>query len=133
MDNALSEVQFELIDLQSKVLLQDHFKKMPLLHFHSALHEENFANLRRQAQKMLVLFGSTYTREQAFSVMKFNKLKYRSSLTDDHLSAILFISTSDIQPDFAALVQAQNGLKFIAQKTTEKITLLTLFGHYDCH
>ena len=99
VDDTPSEVQFELIDLQSNALLQDHFKKMSLLHFYSALDEENFVNLRRHAQKKLVLFGSTYTCEQAFSVMKLKISTYRSNLTDDRLSAILFITTSDIQPN----------------------------------
>ena len=76
------------------------------------LKEENFPHLRRHAQKILVLFGSTYVCEQTFSVMKFNKSRYRSSITDDHLSAVLRISTSDIQPDFNALVEAQARLDF---------------------
>lgn len=63
--------------------------------------------MRKHAQKMLVLFGSTYACEQTFSVMKFTKSRYRSSLTDDHLSNVLHISTSNIQPDFDALVKAQ--------------------------
>ena len=68
--------------------------------------------MRRHTQKMLVLFGSTYICEQTFSVMKFNKSRNRSSLTDDHLSAVLRISTSDIETDFSALVQAQHRLDF---------------------
>ena len=79
---------------------------------YSSLKEENFPHMRRHAQKILVLFGSTYVCEQTFSVMKFNKSRYRSSITDDHLSAVLRISTSDIQPDFNALVQAQSRLDF---------------------
>jgi len=63
-------------------------------------------------EKMLVLFGPTYICEQTFSVMKFNKSKYRSSLTDDHLSAVLHIATSYIQPDFDTLVKAQQRLDF---------------------
>ena len=51
MDDAPSKVPFELIDLQSDELLQDHFKKMPLLHFYPAFHEENFANLGGMLRK----------------------------------------------------------------------------------
>ncbi|XP_071398745.1 general transcription factor II-I repeat domain-containing protein 2A-like, partial [Centroberyx affinis] len=107
VDNAPSDVQLELIDLQSDAVLAEHFKSGSLLDFYSSLKEENFPNMRRHAQKMLVLFGSTYICEQTFSMMKFTKSRYRSSLTDDHLSAVLRISTSDIQPDFDALVKAQ--------------------------
>lgn len=110
--NAPSDVQLELIDLQSDAVLAEHFKSGSLLDFYSSLKEENFPNIRRPAQKMLVLFGSTYICEQTFSVMKFTKSRYRSSLTDDHLAAVLRISTSDIQPDFDALVKAQHRLDF---------------------
>ncbi|KAK2828937.1 hypothetical protein Q5P01_019971 [Channa striata] len=90
VDNAPSDVQLELIDLQSDAVLAEHFKSGSLLDFYSSLKEENFPNMRRHAQKML-----------------FTKSTYRSSLTDDHLSAVLRISTSNIQPDFDALVKAQ--------------------------
>ncbi|KAK0137979.1 General transcription factor II-I repeat domain-containing protein 2B [Merluccius polli] len=112
VDSAPTDVQLELIDLQSDSLLKEHFKSASLLEFYSALKEENFPNMRRHAQKMLVLFGSTYICEQTFSVMKFTKSRYRSSLTDEHLSAVLRISTSDIQPDFDGLVKAQQRLDF---------------------
>lgn len=112
VDNAPSDVQLELIDLQSDTLLTEHFKSVSLLDFSSFFKEENFPHMRRHAQKMLVLFGATYICEQTFSVMKFNKSRYRSALTDDHLSAVLRICTSDIQPDFSALVQAQHRLDF---------------------
>ena len=111
VDNAPSDVQMELIDLQSDTLLAEHFRSVPLLDFYSSL-KENFPHMRRHAQKILVLFGSTYVCEQTFSVMKFNKSRYRSSITDDHLSAVLRIATSDIQPDYSALVQAQDRLDF---------------------
>ncbi|KAM3850152.1 general transcription factor II-I repeat domain-containing protein 2A-like [Diretmus argenteus] len=112
VDNAPSDVQMELIDLQSDLLLVEHFRSVSLLDFYSSLKEENFPHLRRHAQRILVLFGSTYVCEQTFSVMKFNKSKHRSSITDEHLSAVLRIATSDIQPDFNALVQAQNRLDY---------------------
>ncbi|XP_068507798.1 general transcription factor II-I repeat domain-containing protein 2B-like [Syngnathus scovelli] len=111
VDNAPSDVQLELIDLQSDAVLAELFKSGSLLDFYSSL-KENFPNMKRHAQKMLVLFGSTYICEQTFSMMKFMKSRYRSSLTDDHLSAVLRISTSDIQPDFDALVKAQQRLDF---------------------
>lgn len=71
--NAPSDVQLELIDLQSDTLLADHFRSISLLEFNSSLKEENFHYTRRHVQKILVLFGSTYVYEQTFSVLKFNK------------------------------------------------------------
>ncbi|KAM4521384.1 general transcription factor II-I repeat domain-containing protein 2A-like [Odontesthes bonariensis] len=112
VEKAPSDVQMELIDLQSDSLLSDHFRSVSLLHFYSSLKEESFPHLRRHTQRILVLFGSTYVCEQTFLVMKFNKSKHRSSITDEHLSAVLRIATSDIQPDFNALVQAQSRLDY---------------------
>ncbi|XP_072436522.1 general transcription factor II-I repeat domain-containing protein 2A-like [Chiloscyllium punctatum] len=114
VESAPSNVQLELIDLQSDTLLAEYFRSVSLLDFYSSLKEENFPHMRRHAQKILVPFGSAYIYEQTFSVMKFNKSKYRSSITDDHLSAVLHISISDIQPDFGALVQAQNRMDFFS-------------------
>lgn len=71
VDNAPIDVQLELIDLQSDTVLAEYFKSASLLEFYSSLKEENFPNMRKHAQKMLVLFGSTYTYEQTFSLMKF--------------------------------------------------------------
>lgn len=96
VDNSPSDFQMELIDLQSDTLLAEHFRSVSLLDFYFSLKEENFSQLRRHAQRILVLFGSTYICEQTFSVMKFNKSKHRSSITDDHLSAVLRIATSEI-------------------------------------
>lgn len=45
-------------------------------------------------------------------VMKFKTSKYRSSITDHHLSAVFPTETSVIQPDFNALVQDQDRLDF---------------------
>ncbi|KAJ8389778.1 hypothetical protein AAFF_G00114840 [Aldrovandia affinis] len=66
--------------------------------------DQTFPKIKTQAQKMLVLFGSTYVCEQTFSVMKYNKSKNRSSVSDDHLAAVLRIATSELTPDFTSLV-----------------------------
>ena len=112
VDDAPSDVQLELIDLQSDAVLAEHLKSQPLLNFYSSLKQEKFPNIKRHAQKMFVLFGSTYICEQTFSVMKFKKSRYRSSLTDDYLSAVLRIATLDIQPDFDTLAKDQQRLDF---------------------
>ena len=57
VNNAPIDVQLELIDLQSDPVLAEHFKSASLLEFYSSL-KENFLNMRKRAQKMLVLFGS---------------------------------------------------------------------------
>ncbi|XP_069615958.1 general transcription factor II-I repeat domain-containing protein 2B-like [Ranitomeya imitator] len=60
VDTAPSDIQLELIDLQSDNLLAEVFKSASLLEFYSSLKEENFPHITRHAQRMLVLFGSTY-------------------------------------------------------------------------
>ncbi|KAL2094030.1 hypothetical protein ACEWY4_011342 [Coilia grayii] len=112
VDNAPRDVQLELTDLQSDAVLAEHFKSRSLLDIYPPVKDERLPNLRRHAQKMFLLFGSTYICKHTFSVMKFNKSMYRSFLTDDHLSAALHISTSDIQPDFDALVEDEQRLDF---------------------
>ncbi|XP_067950265.1 general transcription factor II-I repeat domain-containing protein 2A-like [Watersipora subatra] len=80
VDNVPTDILLELIDLQSDTALGEDFKPASLLEFYSSLSKENFPNTKKHARKVLVLFGSTYTYEQASSVMKFTKSKHRSSL-----------------------------------------------------
>ncbi|XP_076147302.1 general transcription factor II-I repeat domain-containing protein 2-like [Alosa pseudoharengus] len=104
-EKAPQEVQLELIDLQSDSLLKEKFNSLKLNDFYAALNEAMFPNLRKTAQKMLTLFGSTYVCEQTFSVMNINKSSHRSRLTDQHLGAILRIATTKLTPDFDALAK----------------------------
>ncbi|CAK6954401.1 general transcription factor II-I repeat domain-containing protein 2-like [Scomber scombrus] len=107
-EKAPQEVQLELIDLQSDSLLKEKFNSLKLNDFYAALNEAMFPNLRKTAQKMLTLFGSTYVCEQTFSVMNINKSRHRSRLTDQHLGAILRIATTKLTPDFDALAKKRD-------------------------
>lgn len=91
VDYAPSKDQMELIDLRPDTLLAEHFGLVSLL--------RGF------------LFGYTYVSEPAFSVMKVNKSKHRSPITNDHLSAVHCIATSGIQP-FQWPFQARNRLDY---------------------
>ncbi|KAL2092913.1 hypothetical protein ACEWY4_012711 [Coilia grayii] len=99
------EAQLELIDMQCDPALKEKFTSSSLHKFYGALNENQFPNMRKHAQRMLVLFGSTYVCEQTFSVMNYNKSRYRSRLTDKHLSSVLRISTSNTTPNFDGLVK----------------------------
>lgn len=81
------DVQLELIDIQCDLTLKEKFSTSTLDSFYGSLNETQFPNLRRHARRMLVLFGSTYVWEQTFSVMNYKKSRYRSRLTDEHLSS----------------------------------------------
>ncbi|XP_070264829.1 general transcription factor II-I repeat domain-containing protein 2-like [Myotis yumanensis] len=72
-ETAPEEVQLELIDLQSDSVLKEKFSSLELRDFYASRNEATFPNIRRMAQKILVLFGSTYVCEQTFSVMNINK------------------------------------------------------------
>uniref|UniRef100_A0A8C6Y931 HAT C-terminal dimerisation domain-containing protein n=1 Tax=Naja naja TaxID=35670 RepID=A0A8C6Y931_NAJNA len=104
-ETAPEEVQLELIDLQSDFVLQEKFSSLELRDFYASLNEATFPNIWRMAQKILVLFGSTYVCEQTFSIMNINKAPHRSSLTDEHLRSILRIATTKLTPDFDALAK----------------------------
>nr|KAF6360084.1 hypothetical protein mMyoMyo1_011042 [Myotis myotis] len=104
-ETAPEEVQLELIDLQSDFVLKEKFSSLELRDFYASLNEATFPNIWRMAQKILVLFGSTYVCEQTFSVMNINKAPHRSSLTDEHLRSILRIATTKLTPDFDALAK----------------------------
>nr|KAF6296031.1 hypothetical protein mMyoMyo1_009163 [Myotis myotis] len=104
-ETAPEEVKLELIDLQSDFVLMEKFSSLELRDFYASLNEATFPNIRRMAQKILVLFGSTCVCEQTFSVMNINKAPHRSSLTDEHLKSILRIATTKLTPDFDALAK----------------------------
>ena len=89
IETATEELQMELIDLQADNSLKRMFESKPLVEFYSSLHPEKFQNLKKFARKMFVLFASTYICEQTFSVMKINKSKNRSLLTDANLQSVL--------------------------------------------
>ncbi|KAK7134480.1 hypothetical protein R3I93_017791 [Phoxinus phoxinus] len=104
-ETAPQELQLELIDLQCDSVLKERFDSLNVDEFYASLNETKFPNIRKLAQKMLVLFGSTYVCEQTFSVMNINKTRHRSQLTDDHLRSVLRIATTKLTPNFDALAK----------------------------
>ena len=78
-------------------------------------------NLVTLTKQMFNLFGSTYICEQTFSLMKLNKNKQCSLLTDEHLEDILNISSSSIVFSYNVLV---------ANKRSN-ISRLTLFFRFN--
>ncbi|XP_066569411.1 general transcription factor II-I repeat domain-containing protein 2A-like [Amia ocellicauda] len=60
VDTTTDDLQLELIDLQSDALLAEQFKTVPLPQFYAFLNAQTFPRFRAHAQKMLVLFETTY-------------------------------------------------------------------------
>ena len=118
VDNAPTDLQLELINLQSDAVIGELFKTMSLTRFYASLDEQNFPKIMSHAQEM---FAPTYVCEQTFSVRKYNKSRHRLSLTDSQFSAIVRIATSETIPDFTALVNAH------------QTSILTLIGLFKCN
>ncbi|XP_029640154.1 general transcription factor II-I repeat domain-containing protein 2A-like [Octopus sinensis] len=110
IETTTEELQIELIHLQADNSLKMMFESKPLVEFYASLHSKKFQNLKTFARKMFVLFASTYICEQTFSIMKINKGKNRSLLTDSNLQSVLRISTSNLTPNFDKLVNDSSQL-----------------------
>ncbi|XP_073681619.1 general transcription factor II-I repeat domain-containing protein 2A-like [Garra rufa] len=110
VQDAPSVLQMELIDLQCNSELKAKFREVSgkadkLGQFLREL-TSSFPELSRMFKRTMCLFGSTYLCEKLFSTLNFNKSKYRSRLTDDHLQAILRVSTaSSLKPNVARLCE----------------------------
>jgi len=98
-------LQLELLDLKSNEVMKDIYQELSILQFYSRLEEEAYPVLLKNARFWITQFGSTYRCEQGFSVMKLNKSKVRSQLTDGHLDAVMRISTTPLKANFPSLVQ----------------------------
>jgi hypothetical protein len=105
IDTAPEELQLELIDMQSDHTVKEMFNAVTLVDFYKSLSAEKFPCMKKFAGKMFSIFGSTYICEQSFSCLKINKSKYRCSLTDINLQAVMRISTSNLTPDFKKIVE----------------------------
>ena len=108
-ESAPLNLPMELVELRNNEQLVEEFKD-----------EENLVDtwkgaaeyplLRELAKETLVLFGSTYVCEAAFSKMKCLKNEYRTRLLDGNLESELRLLISCEIPDFAkfsACVQDQ--------------------------
>ncbi|GFS68928.1 general transcription factor II-I repeat domain-containing protein 2 [Nephila pilipes] len=68
-----SDLQFELIELQSNNHLKQLLLNMPKLEFYKSLSKESFPILISHTQKISAMFSSSYICKQVFSIMNFRK------------------------------------------------------------
>lgn len=106
VDGAPEELQLEFIDIQADHTLKEMYTAGTLIEFYKSLSANKFPCMKRFAGKMFCIFGSTYICEQSFSYMKINKNKYRCSLTNLNLQAVMRISISNLTPDFKRIVKS---------------------------
>ena len=64
-----------------------------------------FAKLKKNAARIIFLFGSTHVCEHMFSRMKHLKNKNKSSITDGHLEQCMHLATTSLEADVDFLVR----------------------------
>lgn len=89
----------ELLELQSDSDLRSRFRELSLQDFYKCVPEHRYGKIRKHAQVILCLFGSTYVCEQAVSLIYLNKSKVRNALSDSHLEDILTLPVSQLEHD----------------------------------
>lgn len=104
VESADVDAQMELIELQCNEQLKMRHREVKLIEFYKGLDAEKFPKIIDHAMKMASLFGTTYICEQTFSLMKLNKNRLRTRLTDEHLQDVLRLATSSFNPDINKLV-----------------------------
>lgn len=109
VDTVSEEVQMELLELQCNSHLHNLYKELSLLEFYKSVPAQ-YPKIRKHAQMMLSLFGSTYLCEQAFSIMNLNKSKHRNTLSNSHLHDIMCLSVSQLQPNINKLIKNKDRL-----------------------
>ena len=104
-------MQLELIELKKSSDLKTSFWGLPLDQFYSSITASTYPALRKNAFRMASLFGSAYICEKTFSVINFNKSKWRTALTDEHFQSILQISTTQCTPRYEKLIGEKSQLR----------------------
>ena len=103
-ETAPLHVQLELIELKNDEQLLNKFRRQKDLEIWKDAFQ--YPNMQLLARETLVLFGSTYVCEAAFSSMKYLKNSYRTRLLDKNLEAQLGLMVSREIPNFQSLSSA---------------------------
>ncbi len=102
------ELQMELIELQSNDMIKLKFQKMHSIEFYQYLQyafADSYSKIKENALKVICMFGSTYLCEQLFSVLKLNKSKQRSLISDQHLNDCMkIIFARNISPNIDKII-----------------------------
>ena len=88
----------EMVDLQNDIELKSRSRDSD---FWGLVSKEKYPLLTACALRVNAYFGSTYLCEMAFSQMKIIKSKYRSRLTDRHLTDCLRLAVSSYETVFS--------------------------------
>ena len=101
-----AKVQLELIEFQENVVMKESFSNCtPEKFWSEKVSLKHFPILTKLAVHILIMFGSTYCCESAFSNINFNKNRFRSCTTDQHLHHSLRLATTTLEPRFKELAR----------------------------
>lgn len=115
-----ANIQLELTELQNHCALKNLFVEKisskaqnsseEFADFWTLVPKESFPVITDLALQFLCSFGSTYVCEKVFSDLNYIKNKYRTSLTEQHIStrSMLLLSTSNLNPNIRKLVQQKH-------------------------
>ena len=89
---------------QSKASIKDAIGNYStsVLQFGQDIDHELFPHLKKEANRIVFMFSTTYMCEQSFSAMKRVKSASRNRLLDVTLKSLLVATTTNFLPDFAA-------------------------------
>ena len=71
-----------------------------LIIFWHAVMKERFPVLKKHANRLICMYGTSYQCEQTFSAMKIIKNVYRTRVTDTHLNDLVLAATTKYSPNF---------------------------------
>ena len=115
-ESAPTNMQLEQMERQKSFDLKSSFRDLPLDKFYSLVPASTYPALRKHASRMASLFESTYISEKTFSVLNFNKSKWRTALTHEHLQSILQISTTQYTLRYEKLIGEKSQLHILCTR-----------------
>ena len=98
--------ELELLDMKEDQALQMHHKSTSIIEFWKLVPEAKYPHLKQAACRLISIFGTTYCCESLYSTMKFVKSKYRSQLTNQHLTELLRTALTKYTPNFKDLTKS---------------------------
>ncbi|CAG4999326.1 unnamed protein product [Parnassius apollo] len=117
-ENISAELQLEIIEMQCSTHLKQLFLNSTKLDFYRTLPKAEFPKIIAHAQKIMAMFASSYVCEQTFSTMKLRKNSIRNRLTDEHLFALLKVTSSQLEPAFENIMANQKQFHMSHTPTT---------------
>ena len=76
-----------------------------MIDFWKSLNSKKYPTLKKEILSLYSMFGSTYICESAFSNLKLIKHKHRNRLSNEHLEALLKLSTNDVDINIDSLLE----------------------------